>query len=546
MGDVDNEKYRLGYTINMPYEFSKKKIKIFCLALILLTLSLLCTYFIDRALEKDYATMLLSKIRLEIDYLRFSSQYNQQNGASLLGSIFGATGSEAAMKIDSAPETHAHSVPVLLYHAIVEDPSGNIVTVQDFESHMIALKKGGWNTISMSDFQKFMNGEIEVPDKSFVLTFDDGPKTSYYPVDPILRTLGFNAVNFIITGRSLSRKNLKVPYALESWELKDMLRSGRWELESHGRDDHELYAMNEKGDLDHFLSNKLWLKEANRLETDQEFETRISSDLGNSKKDLEEKFDIKVNSFAFPFSDFGEITNNFPGNKSIILNATKKEYDFAFYQTWPGIGDYFNYPTKDAFKMIKRIEVMHDVSTEKLLTMLETEKSKSLPYKDTFDENNGWQKTWGSMDIRDGSLILTANEGRSGSSVFLQGGYLWDSYQINANITPLKGYSFSILGHYQDDKNYVACIYTPEFIRIEEVTDGRINRIGQWLGNPLEQSREFGIQMSKRSLQCLVDRKAIVSGVISVPTLNHGGVGLRTWDLTPNNSKIQINTISIE
>jgi peptidoglycan/xylan/chitin deacetylase (PgdA/CDA1 family) len=42
-----------------------------------------------------------------------------------------------------------------------------------------------------------MKGEKILPKKSFLLTFDDGRKDSFYPVDPVLKKLNYNAVILI-------------------------------------------------------------------------------------------------------------------------------------------------------------------------------------------------------------------------------------------------------------------------------------------------------------------------------------------------------------
>ena len=57
-----------------------------------------------------------------------------------------------------------------------------------------------------------------------------------------------------------------------------MNESGRWEIETHTRDGHNLYKINQNGEMGHFYSNKLWSDEKNRLETVEEFTERIKTD----------------------------------------------------------------------------------------------------------------------------------------------------------------------------------------------------------------------------------------------------------------------------
>src|SRR6185503_3845275 len=98
----------------------------------------------------------------------------------------------------------AGSVPVLIYHGTPPEGNDNPPLPQSvFIDQMRALKADGWQTITLQQFTDFMKKGAPVPPKSFLLTFDDGRKESFYPVDPVLKELGYNAVMFTITGFSL-------------------------------------------------------------------------------------------------------------------------------------------------------------------------------------------------------------------------------------------------------------------------------------------------------------------------------------------------------
>lgn len=175
------------------------------------------------------------------------------------------------------------SIPVLLYHGVIDENDGFNVLKKNFDEQMFALKKSGWQTISLEDFDEFIKGKKQLPAKSFLLTFDDGRKDSFYPVDPILRTIGYNAVIFIITGQTHEKEG---KYYLSWPELKYMAKSGRWEIESHGKNDHGFVDISDNKEQGHFLTNKEWLSDQQRIETEEEFKQRIISDLSDAKSDL--------------------------------------------------------------------------------------------------------------------------------------------------------------------------------------------------------------------------------------------------------------------
>jgi len=268
---------------------------------------------------------------------------------------------------------NAKFVPVLVYHGIWEEPYKDDVTLEKFENQMKSLKENGYQTISLEDFHAFMKNEKELPEKSFLLTFDDGIKSSYYNTDPILKALNYNAVMFIITKYSLSEGT---NYYLSLEELKKMLETGRWEIQAHAKDSHENIIINANGDRNHFLSNRMWLEDKKRLETKYEYQDRIRKEFVDTKKEIEDTLGVKVIAFAFPFNDFGTHSNNFENASYYIIEEVKDTYSFAsFYQYWLEDKTYLNFPDEKSFLM-KRVKVENNWSGQKLVNMLKEESDK--------------------------------------------------------------------------------------------------------------------------------------------------------------------------
>jgi len=88
-------------------------------------------------------------------------------------------------------------IPILAYHDI--DPGfrpGSLnVTAHQFESQMRYLKAEGFETVSLPDVV-----EGKVPERSVVLTFDDGYDGVWRHALPVLSRCGFSATVFIVTG----------------------------------------------------------------------------------------------------------------------------------------------------------------------------------------------------------------------------------------------------------------------------------------------------------------------------------------------------------
>ncbi len=160
-------------------------------------------------------------------------------------------------------------------------------------------------------------------------------------------------------------------YYLSPGELSRMRRSGRWEIASHGNNDHDVYRISAGGEEGHFMSNLLWLQDEQRLETPEEFRRRIHLDLLAAKQELEQTFGITVSAYAYPFGDYGQGTTNFPGVARVIAEVVESIYPLAFYQAWnEEVG---NVPDPDAF-MVKRIRVSPAWNGADLLNIIEGEK----------------------------------------------------------------------------------------------------------------------------------------------------------------------------
>jgi len=451
-------------------------------------------------------------------------------------------------ELKSANFSKARSVPILLYHGVIEDPNWKpdevSIRLNDFKNQMFALKKSGYQTIKLEDYLKFSRGEKELPEKSFLLTFDDGRKDSYYQADPILRTLGYTAVMNVITSRSLGPDNEKSSFHLSETELQKMVVSGRWELESHGKDDHDLQMISSDGTQGHFLTNKLWLKNENQMETDEEFKKRIIDDLLESKKDLENDLNIKVIAFAYPFGDFGQASQNFPQGQEILQKIASIIYPLSFTQL--SSGDFpTNYPENSP--VAKRITITSAINPEDLLVLLESERDKALDWKDNFEENHGWLKGWGSVKFQDNSMIIGDSANDDSGSEFLAGSYLWKNYSLEARIKVENGTAFTFASRYKNAKNYASCNFYPNrVVFTQELNNMDQPEIETMSETNIEKGIEIqaGMQVKDNYANCFLNGKKIVSGKID-PSLGNGGIAFKIWDTIEKGSRMTIKHLSV-
>lgn len=442
----------------------------------------------------------------------------------------------------------AQSVPILLYHGIITDPDWKPDEVNtalaDFQNQLFALKQSGWQTITIEDYLAFSQGKKELPAKSFLLTFDDGRKDSFYPVDPILRTLNYSAVMFVITGRSLGLDNEKSPFHLSQIELAHMAKSGRWEMESHTQNSHNDEIIGPNGETGHSLSNKLWLAKEQRLETESEYKIRVSNDLTSARKNLENNFGGKALAFAYPFGDFGQAYVNFPGSKDILSDIVNSIYSASFYQA--SNSDFpLDYPTNSS--LVKRIDISSPMNDQELLNMLNNNQEKTLPYADNFSRNNGWLKGWGIINFSENSMTISDSAEDDSAMTFLGGSYLWKDYYARTEVKIFNKTAFAMTARFQNESNFASCEFSDNYISLTQtINKNEKADINTAVNTNLSGGRpaQIGIAVFGNQVSCFLDGQKIVSGELD-KRLNHGGVGFKIWDTGQKGATLMINDLKI-
>ncbi len=98
-------------------------------------------------------------------------------------------------------------VAVLTYHDFVlSNPENNMqISLSNFEEEMKYLHDHNYKTLTIDEFYSYINGEINIPKKSVLITFDDGWKNSLEAIK-ILKKYNLNATIFYI-GSNLNNEN---------------------------------------------------------------------------------------------------------------------------------------------------------------------------------------------------------------------------------------------------------------------------------------------------------------------------------------------------
>lgn len=427
-------------------------------------------------------------------------------------------------------EGFADSVSILVYHGIVEEPkTEEDVSIETFKEQMFLLKKSGYRTITMVDFYEFIKNGKQLPAKSFMVTFDDGRKDSYYPTDPILAALDYNAVMFVITNNF--EKNSK--YYLNDEELKNMIDTKRWEINSHGKNAHGYIQINENGDKGRYLSNKMWLEDG-RLETENEYNERIIGDLVGSKNDIEGKFGVKVNSFALPAGDYGSKSSNFSQAKDYVLSALKSSYPLYFFQFRPEV-DYGYYRTNykdflDDPYFFRRIKITKNIDASNLVNIIRASENKDLPYEEKFNNEEDWISGWGEKNMSNNNFTIKNNSDGKSAGVYLDGAYLWQDYKFDASIQVIDGEKYSLEAMTGDGKTFIGCSFFDGGIKSYESIDGNVKDLKKIKLNKFDvnSKNKVSIVAGVNSFYCGLNEEMLIESSYDY-LFNNGGIAIKVF-----------------
>lgn len=146
------------------------------------------------------------------------------------------------------PINPAVNIPVLMYHSIAEEKGNDaVISPELFAKHMEYLYQHKYYTASLDELYDHLTGRKALPEKSVVLTFDDGYLDTYSIAMPILKRYGFKSTVFVPAADI--GKNLTVI------QLNEMKQAGMV-IASHSNNHRDLSPLTDKEQLEEVTESK--------------------------------------------------------------------------------------------------------------------------------------------------------------------------------------------------------------------------------------------------------------------------------------------------
>jgi len=213
--------------------------------------------------------------------------------------------------------TKTYHLPILLYHYVeyIKDYKDTIraslnIRRDVFEKQVQDLLKEGYTFLTVAEAGEIISEKKVLPAKAVVLTFDDGYRDFYTDVFPILSFYKIKATVFIVS-EFLNHSN-----NLTDAQVRELVESGLVEIGGHTYNHSSLTSLTRE---------------------------QAAREIYNDKRNLEDKFGIKVTSFAYPYGIFDQATIDlvkqagYDQAVSVVRGSDQSEENrFYMYRIRPG------------------------------------------------------------------------------------------------------------------------------------------------------------------------------------------------------------------
>jgi poly-beta-1,6-N-acetyl-D-glucosamine N-deacetylase len=209
---------------------------------------------------------------------------------------------------------------VLSFHDIVLEKTANSeiddVTVDNLISYFSWLNTNGYNVISIQDVLTAQKTGQSLPKNSIILTFDDGYKSFYTYVMPLLKAFKYPATLAIVGSWLETPENGTVLYAdklvprskfLSVTELQEISRSNLVEIASHTYDLHHGILGNAQGNTMPALTTFEYNKITNQYESEEHYLNRIKSDLVKNNAWIKTKTGKSPRIIVWPYGRYNQV-----------------------------------------------------------------------------------------------------------------------------------------------------------------------------------------------------------------------------------------------
>jgi peptidoglycan/xylan/chitin deacetylase (PgdA/CDA1 family) len=189
------------------------------------------------------------------------------------------------------------TVTALLYHHVgpqLRDSryASLSISAEQFERQIGWLARNGYVSIRLADLLSWQKGNLNLPPRSVLLTFDDGYADFPDRALPVLQRWGFNAVVFIVTGKIAIANSWDGGLLMSASQIRECAKFAA-EFGAHSRTHPNLTLLSD---------------------------VQLREEIRGSREDLSAIIGSQVISFAYPYGRFNDH----------VREIVRESFDLAF------------------------------------------------------------------------------------------------------------------------------------------------------------------------------------------------------------------------
>lgn len=172
-------------------------------------------------------------------------------------------------------------IPILCYHQFTKKKRSlnrTVVTEKEFKTQMAYLYDNGYQVVTLDDAADFILGKKELPQKSVVITVDDGYKSFKDIALPILQDYQFPSTMFVYP------EFIGAGVALSWQDIKQLVESPLVDIQSHSTT-HSSLSRKPKG------------------ETERDYQKRLEFEVLVAQQRIFKRAEHQVSHFAYPYGN---------------------------------------------------------------------------------------------------------------------------------------------------------------------------------------------------------------------------------------------------
>lgn len=230
---------------------------------------------------------------------------------------------QGGMAADLPAADPPQSFRVLCYHDVRDNlrqsfqtwPEPTAIDTRDLIEQFTWLQQNGWQPVSLQQIVDARAGRGRLPEKAVLLTFDDGYKSVYTKVFPLLKLFNYPAVIAVVGDWIGTPAGTPVQYGdarlarhhFVDWEeVREMTASGLVEVASHSHGMHQGIQANPQGNQIPSAIARLYRPNGNAYETDADYAARIRADLKRSADLIERHAGKRPRAMVWPYGAYNQ------------------------------------------------------------------------------------------------------------------------------------------------------------------------------------------------------------------------------------------------